>query len=212
MIELAQDFFIGRGRTRECYRDPRDPSRCIKVDYIDRGCRQTAKEAGYYQKLRRLKPGLVYDFIPQFHGMVETSRGPGGVFDLVRDCDGQISRTLGEYLRDGTVARERDTWQQALDRFLARLWETGVILRDLNPGNLSARRREDGSIQLVAIDGIGHRHFIPLCDYFLFIARRTQARHISRKELHSIQSLLDRAERMARRNGGTQSAPAANSH
>jgi len=79
--------------------------------------------------------------------------------------------------------------------------ETGVILRDLNPGNLSARRRADGSIQLVAIDGIGHRDFIPLCDHCLWIARRKQARQIAKKDMGSIQSILDRAERMARRNG-----------
>jgi len=133
--------------------------------------------------------------------MIETNRGIGGVFDLVRDDDGQVSRTLGECLRDGTVARERPLWEKSLDQFLGRLMETGVILRDLNPGNLSARRRADGSIQLVAIDGIGHRDFIPLCDHCLWIARRKQARQIAKKDMGSIQSILDRAERMARRNG-----------
>jgi hypothetical protein len=201
MIQLTDDLFLGKGRTRGCYRDPRDASLCIKVDYLEKGYHQTAKEASYYQKLRRLKPGLEYDFIPRFHGMVETNRGTGGVFDLVRDDDGQVSRTLGECLRDGTVVRERQLWEQALDQFLGRLRETGVIIRDLNPGNLSARLRADGSIQLVAIDGIGHRDFIPLCDYFPRIARRKQARQIAKKGMDSIQSILDRAERMARRNG-----------
>ena len=56
---------------------------CIKVDYHDKGCRQTLKEAEYYQKLRRFKPSLEYDFIPRFHGMIETNRGIGGIFDLV---------------------------------------------------------------------------------------------------------------------------------
>jgi hypothetical protein len=204
MMLLTDDLFLGKGRTRECFRHPCDASLCIKVDYHDKGCCQTSKEAQYYQKLRRLKPGLEYDFIPRFHGMVETNRGAGGVFDLVRDDNGQVSRTLGECLRDGTVVRERQLCEKALDQFLGRLMETGVILRDLNPGNLSARRLADGSIQLVAIDGIGHRDLIPLCDYFPWIARRKQARHIARKDMGSIQSLLDRAERMARRNAGRQ--------
>jgi hypothetical protein len=206
MIQLTDDLYLGKGRTRECYFDPRDPSLCIKVDYRDKGCRATDKEAKYYQKLKRIKPNLEYDFIPRFHGMVETNRGTGGVFDLVRDDDGKVSRTLGECLRDGTVARERRLWEEALEKFLSRLMETGVILRDLNPGNLSARRRADGSVQLVAIDGIGHRDFIPLCDYFLRIARRKLARHIAQKDMGSIQALFDRSERMARRNAERQAA------
>jgi hypothetical protein len=207
MIQLTEDLFLGKGRTRECYRHPHDTSLCVKVDYLDKGCRQTSKEAKYYQKLRRLKPALEYDFIPRFHGMIETNRGIGGVFDLVRDDDGQVSRTLGECLRDGTVARERPVWEKSLDQFLGRLMETGVILRDLNPGNLSARRLADGSIRLVAIDGIGHRDFIPFCDHCLWIARRKQARQIAKKDMSSIQSILDRAERMARRNAKRQERP-----
>jgi hypothetical protein len=199
MIQLSENLFLGKGRTRECYRHPIDPSLCIKVDYHDKGCRQTSKEAKYYLKLRRIKPKLEYNFIPHFHGMVETNLGPGGVFDLIRNDDGQVSRTLGECLRDGTVERERPLWEAALDQFLSRLIESGVILRDLNPGNLSARRLADGSIQLVAIDGIGHRDLIPLCDYFPWIARRKQARRIAAKEMNSIQSLLNRAKRMAKR-------------
>lgn len=143
---------------------------------------------------------MEYDFIPRFHGMIETNRGIGGIFDLVQDDDGQVSRTLGECLRDGTVTRERALWEQSLDQFLGRLMETGVILRDLNPGNLSARRLADGSIRLVAIDGIGHRDFIPLCDYIPWIARRKQARQISKKYMGSIESLLAHAERMEQKN------------
>ena len=200
MIQLTENLFLGKGRTRKCFHHPFDTSLCIKVDYHDKGCRQTSKEAEYYQKLRRFKPSLEYDFIPRFHGMIETNRGIGGIFDLVQDDDGQVSRTLGECLRDGTVTRERALWEQSLDQFLGRLMETGVILRDLNPGNLSARRLADGSIRLVAIDGIGHRDFIPLCDYIPWIARRKQARQISKKYMGSIESLLAHAERMARKN------------
>jgi hypothetical protein len=206
MLQLTPDLYLGKGRTRECYIHPEDPSKCVKVDYHDKGCRQTLKEAKYYEKLKRIKPGLVYDFIPHFHGMVETNLGMAGVFDIVRDHDGQVSSTLAQNLKDGTVARERRIWEKALDQFLARLMETGVILRDLNPGNLTARRQPDGSVQLVAIDGIGHRDFIPLCDYFLRIARRKLKRHIAQKNMDSIQSLFDRAERMARRNAERQAA------
>jgi hypothetical protein len=53
---------------------------------------------------------------------------------------------------------------------------------------------------LVAIDGIGHRDFIPLCDYIPWIARRKQARQIFKKYMGSIESLLAHAERMEQKN------------
>jgi hypothetical protein len=200
MISLPDNLYLGKGRTRECFLDPRDPSKCIKVDFSSKGYHQTAKEARYYQKLLKIKPALEYDFIPHFHGMEETDRGLGGVFDLIRDEDtDEVSLTLGHYLRDGTVALEQKLWSTALTEFLGRLMATGVIVRDLNPGNLCARKRSDGTIQLVAIDGIGHRDFIPLCDYFLRFARRKLQRYIDKKGMNSIPVLLDYSRKMDRK-------------
>ena len=200
MISLTDNLYLGKGRTRECFLDPRDPEKCIKVDFTSKGYHQTAKEARYYQKLLKIKPDLHYDFIPRFYGMEETDRGWGGVFDLIRDEDThEVSLTLGHYLRDGSVAQDQQIWNAALTEFLARLMATGVIVRDLNPGNLCARKRNDGSFQLVAIDGIGHRDFIPLCDYFLRIARRKLRRYIDKKGMTSIPILLDHSRKMDRK-------------
>ena len=196
MIHLTPELYLGKGRTRECFFDPRDPTRCIKVDFAARGCRQTVKEAKYYSKLARLKPGMDYDFIPRFHGFVETDRGLGGIFDLVRDeVTHEVSQTLGHYLRADAVRTELPKWEAALGRFLDRLMETGVIVRDLNPGNLCARKRADGTFQLIAIDGIGHRDFFPLCDYSNRLARRKLSRQINKKDMGSIAQILARIER-----------------
>lgn len=197
MIHLTDDLYIGKGRTRRCFVDPRDPSYCIKIDHT--GFKSTLKEADYYKKLARIKPDLRYDFIPHFHGIVETNLGPGGVFDLIRDADGNVSRNLGDYFYNGTIARERPRWEKALNVFLSRLMETGVILRDLNMANIAVQKSGDGSIRFVAIDGIGHRDFIPLCDYFLRFARRRIRRSVERKGMNSIQGLYDYAEMKARR-------------
>jgi hypothetical protein len=198
---------LGKGRTRECFVDPRDESKCIKIDFTAKGYQQTAKEAKYYGKLRRIKPDLTYDFIPGFYGMVETSRGWGGVFDLVRDeGSGAVSQTLGHYLRAGIVARDSAAWNRTLTEFLNRLMTTGVIVRDLNPGNLCARKLRDGTFQLVAIDGIGHRDFVPLCDYVLRIARRKLRRYIDKKGMSSIPVLLDHSAKMDRKREARQAA------
>ena len=191
MIQLSDEHYLGRGRTRECFIDPRDPHRCIKVDFRNLGFRQTEKEALYYAKLARLKPDLVYNFIPKFHGMVETSRGPGGVFDLIAD-EGttRAASTMRQYITDGSIPNDPESWDTYLSQFLNRLIESGVIVRDIRPANLCARKMLDGSFELVAIDGIGHRDFLPLCDYSIKFARRRLRRIISGKNMWSIQSML----------------------
>ena len=209
MIYLTESNYISKGRTRECYVHPQDSSKCIKIDFSEKGYHQTTKEAKYYHKLLKIKPLLKYDFIPSFYGMEETSRGMGGVFDLIRDEDsGEISKTLGFYLRNGSIARDQKVWNDALTRFLKRLLDTGVIVRDLNPDNLCARRRLNGSFELVAIDGIGHRDFIPLCDYILRIARLKLHRYINKKGMNSIPVLLAYTERMTRKRDARLAAAA----
>lgn len=191
MIELSDKDYLGRGRTRECFIDPRDPLRCIKVDFRDKGFRQTEKEALYYAKLARLKPNLVYNFIPRFHGMVETNRGMGGVFDMITD-EGTTkpAETMRFYINDGSIPRNPDAWDTYLSQFTGRLIESGVIVRDIRPANLCARKMLDGSFELVAIDGIGHRDFIPLCDYSIKFARRRLRFIISNKNMWTVKSML----------------------
>ena len=50
----------------------------------------------------------------------------------------------------------------------------------------------DGSYKLDNIEGIGHRDLLPLCDYFLWAARRKLRRHVNLKNFGSIADVLTR--------------------
>jgi hypothetical protein len=194
MIELKTDDLIGRGRTRCCYRHPDDPDKCIKIDHRKHGG-PTAKEAAYYRKLARMRPDFSYQHIPRFHGFVDTNLGKGGVFDLIRDeTDGQISRPLNDYIHAGEVSADDPLWREAHSHYLKTLYDEAIIIRDFNPGNVCARRMRDGGYQLVTIDGIGHRDFIPLCDYFPWFARRKLRRQVEQKNFGSLEGILGRVE------------------
>lgn len=199
MIELLPSHFIGKGRTRSCYRHPGDPAKCIKIDRRPHGG-PTEKEAAYYAKLPRIRPGLSYTHIPRFYGMVETTLGRGGVFDLIRDeTSGEISRTFLACIAAGEVSADDPHWLEAHRSYLKTLYQEAVIIRDFNPGNLCVRRMRDGSYRLITIDGIGHRFILPFSDHWLWFARQKLHRQVNRKNFGSIAGILERIAEKNRR-------------
>jgi hypothetical protein len=194
MIELNQNHFIGKGGTRSCYLHPSDFGKCIKIDKRKSGG-ATEREARYYGKLARIRPDLSYVHIPRFYGFVETSLGRGGVFDLIRDeTDGQISKSFSYYIKSGEVTADSFLWRQAHRNYMDVLYSEAIVIRDFNPGNLCVRKMKDGSYQFVTIDGIGHRHFVPLCDYSKSFARHTIRKHVKLKHFGSLAQILQRVE------------------
>lgn len=194
MIQLDDTLYVGKGINRVCYRHPSDPGKCLKIDKRKHGG-PTEKEAHYYKKLARIRPLMEYTFIPRFYGFVDTDLGRGGVFDLIQDeGTSDVSQTFRHYINHGQVTAENPIWIAAHSTFLQNLYEEAIIIRDFNASNICARKMLDGSYQLIAIDGIGHRDFIPLCDYFRSIARRKLRRHIERKGMQSLPTLLSRLE------------------
>ncbi len=200
MIILSDELLLGKGKARACYFDPTDPSRCIKVDWPGRSFSQTKQEGKYYRWLAKHRPSFQYDCIPRFHGFVATDRGPGGVFDLVRDASsGAASSTLHHYLHAGRVASEPALWDAALQRLRNSVLANSLVIGDLNAVNICARLNADDSIHLVIVDGIGHRDLIPFCDFFPFLARRRSAREIARFGITSVQALIDHSQRQRAR-------------
>jgi len=192
IVELSDKLFLGKGTARICYYDPRDAAKCIKIDWADRSFSQTKQEGKYYKWLAQKRPGFQYDCIPRFHGFVATNFGLGGVFDVVRDQESNtLSKSLRYYLQNGIVERDRDRWEIALKKLRDSVLHHALVVGDLGPGNILASTRIDESIQLVIVDGIGHRDFLPLCDYIPSLARLRSSRKMNRFGLTSVDALIN---------------------
>jgi hypothetical protein len=151
MINLDDEtLFIGSGSRRHCYHHPDDPNLCIKITPEDRQ-RQQNREARYYRRMARR--GASMKHVAKYHGRVNTSRGPGHIYDLVLDPDGSISKSLTDYLNEEKPSREE------LVRLIVdlkdHLLKERIMFYDLNGNNVLCQEKADGSLHFMFIDGLG---------------------------------------------------------
>ena len=170
MLTLESSSLIGRGLRRECYFHPGDENKCVKV-VVAGDHRETVREQSYYRRLENRD--ISWEMLARFYGNTETDRGPGAVFELVRDYDGEVSKTLEEYI---SAESSTDINYQDLSRALSVLkqyllkWK--IVTMDIKPQNIVYKKINESEGALVVIDNIGNSDFIPICNYVDFMARQ----------------------------------------
>lgn len=184
MLLLNASDFVGKGLHRECYVHPNDEQRCIKV-VVAGDLSESKREQSYYKLLQ--KRGISWDILPRFHGVIETNMGAGAVFDLIRDYDGEISKTLEYYLSSEQLDRaENPGISHAISIFKQELYRQSIITMTLSPKNIMYKKTGPNEGRLVLIDNIGNSDFIPICSYIDSLAKKK----ITRKLLRFDQTVL----------------------
>lgn len=169
MLELSAATLVGKGLHREVHVHPDDDSKCVKVVVL-RGEEETRREQAYYRFLQRRN--IDWNSLPQFYGNEETNMGPGAVFDLIRDDDGQVSKTLEFYLDNLSSTPEPvESISQALLNLKRDLLEQNIITMTLKPKNMVVQRRNDG-MRCLIIDNIGNSDIVPISSYVRFFGRK----------------------------------------
>lgn len=197
MIDLSTSKPFASGGNRHCYRHPDFPGRCVKVMLPGRIAElrhnapwykaltgdsrfdDNAREvAGYQQRVLRNAPphSPVWEHLPRWHGMADTSAGPGAVSELLLDENGSPAMTLETYLKEIGLD---ESIQGALERFSRWLRDTGVLTKNLLPHNLVVVTRS-GQAELYLVDGLGNAAFLPLSEHFAVSRRRYIERRIEK--------------------------------
>lgn len=188
MLKLSEDLYIGEGEIRKCYKHPQNEHLCLKIprEHVTR--EYTYKEIIYFNKLaKRNKAGYSYPFYSDFHGEVETNLGQGQVFDLVIDeTTGKIAKTLEYYLTENTEIEDAKLWKALLE-LKEQMTIHKVFTRDLRSRNLCCKILKDTSIQIIIIDGIGHRDFFPFADLFHHFSKKKIDRTFEKWHFTSIE-------------------------
>ncbi len=154
-IYLTDKLIVGKGRDRICYEHPNDSNLCIKVSINND--KQSKREVSYFNFLIKRNTNL--SKISIFRGKVNTNKGVGYTFDLIRDHDKKISKTLRQCLE----AQEFTTkWVEPhlidLKKYLI---INKICIRDISPSNISCQKNPDG-ISLFIIDGVSNANINPL--------------------------------------------------
>lgn len=181
-IEIAKSDFIGEGSHRACYAHPENKDRCIKIGAID--SKESRRERACYKLLQ--KRGVSWQSLSRFYGFVETNMGPGEEFDLVRDYDGEISKTLEHYLETDAEAEKSELYYDSLAKAVSFLktdiYQQVILVRTILTENILYKKINADEGNLVIIDNIGNTDLLPICDYSKFFARRKIARKWQRFE------------------------------
>lgn len=186
MINLDGVSSFAKGGNRRCYVSPINPKRCLKVlheNLLDKLKQNSAwykrlgnnaslddnlREMDAYNQRAISSPinSSVWNHLARWHGMVETNLGPASETELILN-DGEIAETLETYLfREGLTSEI----QEALKTFETWLRTHLVLTKNIIPHNVVIKK-ENSSLILVIIDGLGCKSFIPLPKYSRFFAR-----------------------------------------
>ena len=186
MINLDGVQSFAEGGNRKCYINPINTKRCLKVlhenllenlhknsvwykclgnsDSLDDNLRE---RNAYNQKaIRSPINSSIWDHLAMWYGMVETNLGPASETELITN-EGEIAETLETYLfREGLTPEIKS----ALRNFENWLRTHLVLTKNIIPHNIVIKK-ENGSLMLKIIDGLGSKSFIPLPKYSKFFAR-----------------------------------------
>lgn len=195
MIYLTQ--VLASGRTRTIYKHPNSADWLVKIEnrhtlakvgkvsLFLRGLihrifpylSENARELRVYKKLAFSLKG----FIPEYEEeLVSTDKGLGLVCRQVLDDNGDLSKTLGEYLNDPDTSPER--LKPQLDRFFQTLFLKKLYFFDFNLNNFLIQIH-DGRPTLRFIDLKGYRKdrsVLPVSYLSSSLAKRKMKRRIER--------------------------------
>lgn len=172
MIQLNDSLFLGSGYHKAAYRHPNEETLCIKVMINEAADakKQLQRELKHHLNLQR-KHGFSIPCLSQYHGEIETDLGIGYLFELVRDYDGGVAKSLEDYLKDPNfVAQHKAQIKTDLAVLKQNLLDYSIIPMDIYPWNIFYRKRNETEFECVLIDDIGTASFIPMEYYSKYFA------------------------------------------
>ena len=188
-----EEDYIAEGMYQVCYRHPENKKICIKISKPNAVIPRVEKELKYYKQLnkrKRLKNRN--SFFAKYLKTIDTNLGVGLSYDFITDeVSGEVSKTLEYYLLHPEAKMSIEILQQKYEGLIASLIDCKVMAVDLWARNICCQRMMDGDIRLVIIDGLGHRDFLPLVDWFSYFTRKKLYRRMRKNHMTTLSDQLE---------------------
>lgn len=168
-VILTEEDVLGKGTNKICYFYPGDNTKCIKfsLDVADE------KDLNYELRFRKICENRIKSstLLTKYYGVVQTNKGIGYVFEVVRDFDGKISETFLSF-----VCREKDSSliQEILADFRQKMFAEAVVTYKIFLDNILVQRITEREMVVRIIDGIGMHVLFPLPYYSKFLTKKHQ--------------------------------------
>lgn len=208
-LQLQAHKPIATGKTRYIYEFPGKPELLVKVhrpvsapDGASRFKQWYAKaedrfvyKTGYIRELniyldsRYGQKDPMVEHIAPIGGFVDTDMGIGLVVSAVRDKHGNLAPTLDDLLKQQRMNPSRIEKVKAV---LDKIDQSGLVLGDLNFGNLVLEQTADGSEDFYLIDGLGERTFIPIQSFSNWVRKKRKHEFVLK-----VRNRLEQLERSA---------------
>lgn len=169
MIDLNSLELIGKGTNRSCYLHPEDENLCIKITHSNDHS-EMDREIEYYKKLK--KRNISWELIASYYGSIDTLQGKAEVFDLIRDYDGEVSKTLSYYLQSDEKTKSILNPLPLLKYLKEYTLEQLVVVKDLNTKNMLYQKLSENESRLILIDGVLNNDYLPFSQYIDFFTRK----------------------------------------
>jgi len=185
MIKIEEKFYIGQGSFQKCYVHPDNNNLCLKLRKNKHPNKfRIDQEIKYYKKIQK---NTVLPFLAKYYGEETTNLGPASIHDLIKDeTTNSVSLTIYDYLQMEKSPFSDELFVSEIKKLKNKLIKHKVMVRDLTGKNICCKILTDKSIELIIIDGVGHRDFIPLVEWIPFFTKRKINRTYMKKKLYSM--------------------------
>jgi len=168
ILHLDDKLYIGQGKSRKCYVHPNNKNLCIKVLSDGTPKKVSQNEVRYYKQLH--KRNISWDMISKYYGNIKTNIGNGETFELIRDYDGNISKSFQYYLKLKSRNKDKEIIKllEDLRRFIIK---EQILFEELCSSNILVKKYNETTSKLIIIDGLGNGNtllqFIHIKDFAL---------------------------------------------
>ena len=186
MIHIQEHHYIGKGGFQKCYIHPENDQLCLKIK-IDKNHKdpRVDREIRYYKKIQKKK--IQKPFFAKYYGEQETNLGTASVYELIKDeTTNTVSLTLYDYLKMENAPFSDAFFISKLQTLKQQMITHKVLARDIMGKNICCKILKDKSLELIIIDGIGHRDFIPLVEWLHPFTKRKVNKIFITQKLNSM--------------------------